>query len=70
MVDADSDSGGGRELVRLIEGGMSMRGAARRMGVAPATAHRWWHRWRGASPAERESGVALAARPPTPRGCP
>jgi len=56
--------------VRLIEGGMSMRAAARRLGVAPATAHRWWHRWRQAPEHERASGQALAARPPRPRSCP
>jgi transposase InsO family protein len=62
--------GGRRELVRLIEEGTSLRAAARRLGVAPATAHRWWHRWRAASEAERRSLACLAARPPRPRGCP
>src|SRR5262249_60827022 len=32
-------------LVRAIEGGLSLRAAAARFGVSPATAHRWWHRW-------------------------
>ena len=32
-------------LVRLIEEGESLRSAARMAGVAPATAHRWWHRY-------------------------
>jgi transposase InsO family protein len=31
-------------LVNAIAGGMSIRAAARAFGVAPATAHRWWHR--------------------------
>mgnify|MGYP001824007008 CR=1 FL=1 len=62
--------GGRRELVRLIEDGASLRAAARRLGVAPATAHRWWHRWNDATGAERQSGVALAARRPVPRSCP
>src|SRR3954452_7687196 len=36
-------------LVRLIEDGAAIRSAAADLGVAPATAHRWWHRWRAAS---------------------
>jgi transposase len=32
-------------LVRAIEGGLSLRGAAVAFRVSPATAHRWWHRW-------------------------
>jgi len=62
--------GGRRELVRLIEQGTSLRAAARRLGVSPATAYRWWHRWREASPAERRSGACLESRPPRPRSCP
>jgi transposase InsO family protein len=62
--------GGRRELVRLIEEGASLRAAARRLGVAPATAHRWWHRWRAASAPERASLACLAARPPRPHSCP
>lgn len=62
--------GGRKALVGLIENGMSLRGAARRMGVAPATAHRWWHRWCDAGTAERRSGEALRSRPPTPHRCP
>jgi transposase len=33
-------------LVRAIEGGMTLRAAAAALSVSPATAHRWWHRWR------------------------
>ena len=62
--------GGRRELVRLIEDGQSLRAAARRLGVAPATAHRWWHRWAGAPEPERSSGACLQSRPPRPRSCP
>lgn len=58
------------ELVRLIEGGASMRVAAASLGVAPATAHRWWHRWIAASEAERASRVCLRARRPVPGSCP
>ena len=36
---------GRRELVLAIEGGMTMKQAAARFSVSPATAHRWWHRW-------------------------
>ena len=58
------------ELVRRIEGGASMRQAAACLGVAPATAHRWWHRWRTASNEERRTLACLAARPSRPRSCP
>ena len=37
------------ELVTLIEQGSTFRAAAAALSVAPATAHRWWHRWRAAS---------------------
>jgi len=33
-------------LVGLIDSGMTFRAAAAALGVSPATAHRWWHRWR------------------------
>ena len=58
------------ELVRLIEAGATLRAAAAALGVAPATAHRWWHRWRDASEAERSSRACLRARPPRPGSCP
>jgi transposase InsO family protein len=58
------------ELVRLVEGGASLRAAAAALNVAPATAHRWWHRWRSASEAERSSRSCLRARPPVPQSCP
>jgi hypothetical protein len=32
------------ELVRRVEAGSSLRAAAAALNVAPATAHRWWHR--------------------------
>jgi transposase InsO family protein len=43
-------------LVELVSDGASFRQAAACLNVAPATAHRWWWRWREASPAERASG--------------
>ena len=62
--------GGRLELVRLVEQGSSLRAAAAALNVAPATAHRWWHRWREASEQERASRSCLRARPPVPRSCP
>src|SRR6266480_6154914 len=32
-------------LVRAVEDGLSLKAAAAAFKVAPATAHRWWHRW-------------------------
>jgi transposase InsO family protein len=58
------------ELVRLVEQGASLRAAGRAVGVAPATAHRWWHRWRAATEQERTSRVCLRARRPVPHSCP
>src|SRR5512132_3171873 len=62
--------GGRLELVRLIEQGSSLRAAAAALNVAPATAHRWWHRWRQASEPERLSRSCLRARAPIPKSCP
>jgi transposase-like protein len=58
------------ELVMLIEQGSTLRQAAACLSVAPATAHRWWRRWRDATDAERASRACLRARPPVPRSCP
>jgi transposase InsO family protein len=58
------------ELVGLIESGLTLRAAAAALNVAPATAHRWWHRWLAASDAERRSRSCLRARAPIPRSCP
>ena len=50
------------ELVRLIEQGSTLRAAAAALSVAPATAHRWWHRWQAASDGERATrGVSADA---------
>ena len=51
---------------QAIESGMTLRAAAAALNVAPATAHRWWHRWRLASEEERRSGSWLRDRPCTP----
>src|SRR6476661_2905193 len=54
-------------IVEAIESGMTLRAAAAALNVAPATAHRWWHRWLGASAAQRRSGTWLEDhRPCTP----
>jgi len=58
------------ELVLLIEQGSTLRAAAAALNVAPATAHRWWHRWQSASEQERVSRSCLRARSPVPRSCP
>src|SRR6266487_2017889 len=64
-------------LVQAIEGGMSMKAAAAAFSVSPATAHRWWHRWREASEPARSSLTSQLAisrtiwKPeaaPSPRG--
>ena len=44
------------ELVLLIEQGATLRAAAAALSVAPATAHRWWHRWQARQPGR--AGVA------------
>ena len=36
-------------LVRAVEAGLSLQAAAAAFSVSPATAHRWWHRWKNAS---------------------
>ncbi len=58
------------ELVRLVEQGSSLRAAAGALGVAPATAHRWWHRWREASEEQRACRSCLRTRRPVPLSCP
>jgi transposase len=58
------------ELVLAIEGGCSIRSAAVRFNVSPATAHRWWHRWREAGEETRASLVCLFDRSSRPRRSP
>jgi transposase InsO family protein len=48
-------------LVSAIEGGRSLRAAAAACGVSPATAHRWWHRYR-----EEGQRTALSDRSSSP----
>src|SRR3954447_6346996 len=58
------------ELVLRIENGATMRAAAAALGVAPATAHRWGHRWSAASEGQRASRSCLRARSTRPTSCP
>ncbi|MGH3085302.1 MAG: IS481 family transposase [Gaiellaceae bacterium] len=57
-------------LVKAIEAGCSMREAAKRHGVSPATACTWWHRWRAADEEERGTLACLCDRPSRPRRSP
>jgi transposase InsO family protein len=53
-------------LVRLVDGGCSLRAAAKESSVSVATAHRWWHRWLDASAHARASGAWLRDRSSRP----
>ena len=53
-------------LVEAIESGMTLRAAAAALNVAPATAHRWWHRFRAAGEQERRLGRWLQDRSSRP----
>jgi transposase len=57
-------------LVRAVEDGLSLKAAAAVFSVSPATAHRWWHRWKAASEDERASRSCLRTRSSRPRSCP
>ena len=54
-------------LCQMIESGETLRAAAAALNVAPATAHRWWHRRRAASPEELLTGSWLRDRSSRPR---
>jgi len=53
---------GRRALVADIESGLSCRCAARRRGVSPSTACKWWRRWLEAAPEQRRSWSCLEDR--------
>ncbi len=57
-------------LVQAIEAGMSMKAAAAAFSVSPATAHRWWHRWREAGEPARSSLACLLDRSSRPHHSP
>jgi transposase InsO family protein len=53
-------------LVEAIESGMTLRAAAAALNVAPATAHRWWHRFKDAGEQERQRGSWVCDRSSRP----
>jgi transposase InsO family protein len=57
-------------LVQAIESGMTLRAAAAALNVAPATAHRWWHRFEAAGEQERRGGSWLQDRSSRPHRSP
>jgi transposase InsO family protein len=61
---------GRRALVADIEAGCSCREAARRRGVSPTTACKWWRRWSSASLEQRLSLACLEDRSSRPHRCP
>jgi transposase InsO family protein len=61
---------GRRALVAEIESGRSCREAARRRGVSPTTACKWWRRWREARPEQRLSLACLEDRSSRPQRMP
>jgi len=61
---------GRHALVCAIEGGMSLKAAAAAFSVSPATAHRWWHRWKEASEERRSSLSCLLDRSSRPKSSP
>jgi transposase InsO family protein len=61
---------GRHELVLAIERGSSIRQAAVSFRVSPATAHRWWQRWKQAGACERVGLVCLCDRSSRPARSP
>jgi len=61
---------GRRALVADIESGLSCRCAARRRGVSPSTACKWWRRWLEAAPEQRRSWSCLEDRSSRPHRSP
>jgi transposase InsO family protein len=57
-------------LVQAIEGGSSLKAAAAAFSISPATAHRWWHRWSGASAQARATLACLHDRSSRPERSP
>ena len=49
---------------------MSLKAAAAAFSVSPATAHRWWHRWREASEDDRQTLSCLLDRSSRPHRSP
>ena len=61
---------GRRALVGDVESGCSCREAARRRGVSPTTACKWWRRWSEATVEQRQSHACLEDRSSRPHRCP
>src|SRR5215211_2283472 len=61
---------GRRALVADVEAGCSYREAARRRGVSPMTACKWWRRWSAATLEQRRSLVCLEDRSSRPHRSP
>ena len=57
-------------LVCAVGEGLSLKQAAARFSVSPATAHRWWHRWLDAGEEARRSLSCLLDRSSRPRRSP
>ena len=57
---------GRRALVADVERGCSCREAARRRGVSPTTACKWWRRWSESTLEQRCSLACLEAYQATP----
>ena len=57
-------------LVSAIAGGMSLKQAAACFSVSPATAHRWWHRWKDAGEEAQATLSCLADRSSRPSRSP
>ncbi len=61
---------GRRALVADVEAGCSCREAARRRGVSPTTACKWWRRWCEAASEQRSSLACLEDHSSRPRSSP
>ena len=57
-------------LVSAVADGMTLKAAAAAFNVSPATAHRWWHRWREASEEARSTLSCLFDRSSRPHRSP
>ena len=61
---------GRHALVCAVESGMTLKEAAASFSVSPATAHRWWHRWRQADLQARRTLSCLRDRSSRPHRSP
>lgn len=61
---------GRRALVADVESGLSCRAAARRRGVSPTTACKWWARWSQATLEQQQTLSCLEDRPSRPHRSP